>query len=59
MISRTTREINKNIPIIAQTGYAMQDDIRKIAEAGFDSHITKPIFEDQLIEVLSKNFQRN
>jgi PAS domain S-box-containing protein len=48
------RYVNKKIPVIAQTANAMPTDRRKITEAGFNLHITKPISSDSLYTVLNK-----
>lgn len=32
-----------NIPIIAITAYAFEENIKKILESGFDDYISKPI----------------
>lgn len=42
------REINKTIPIIAQTAYSANDEITKITKMGFDGYVTKPIDKDKL-----------
>ena len=51
-----TREIKKThpeIPIIAQTAYAMENDERLSLEAGCNSYLSKPIKATKLIETLS------
>jgi signal transduction histidine kinase len=40
--------------VIAQTAYAMLDDIRKFEEAGFDDYLLKPVNDDDLYHILSK-----
>lgn len=48
-----TKEIKKirpNLPIIAQTAYAMDGDKDKAIEQGFDDYVSKPIRKDILIE---------
>ncbi|NQU33148.1 MAG: response regulator [Bacteroidetes bacterium] len=48
-----TREIKKyrpDLPIIAQTAYAMGGDMKKTIEAGCDDYIAKPIKHDDLLE---------
>lgn len=51
-----TREIKKThpeIPIIAQTAYAMENDERMSLEAGCNAYLSKPIKANKLMEVLS------
>ncbi len=51
-----TREIKKShpeIPIIAQTAFAMENDERLSLEAGCNSYLSKPIKVNKLIEALS------
>lgn len=60
-----TREIrtldnNKkaNIPIIAMTANAFEEDKKKALEAGMNAHIAKPISIDAIMEVLDQIFDR-
>lgn len=48
------RKFNKNIPIIAQTAYALEGESEKSIEAGCNEYLTKPIDQMQLIAVLEK-----
>lgn len=51
-----TREIKKThpeIPIVAQTAYAMENDERMSLEAGCNAYLSKPIRATKLIETLS------
>lgn len=51
-----TREIKKThpeIPIIAQTAYAMENDEHLSLEAGCNSYLSKPIKANKLLEVLA------
>jgi CheY-like chemotaxis protein len=52
--TREIKKINKNVPIIAQTAYAMQNDENICKEAGCDDYIAKPILQDKLFSILSK-----
>ncbi len=48
------RQINPNVPIIAQTAFAFAEDRKKAEAAGCNDYITKPINFAELIEVLDK-----
>ncbi len=47
-------ETLKRIPVVAVTANAMQHDIDKAMQAGFDDYLTKPIELDQLNAMLKK-----
>ncbi len=52
-----TIEIKKdfpNLPIIAQTAYAMEEDEDASMEAGCDDYISKPIRPENLLIIMSK-----
>jgi len=51
------RESNQQIPIIAQTAYAMLGDKDKILAAGCNDYIAKPILEDLLLSKIETAFQ--
>lgn len=51
------RKLDTEIPIIAQTAYALSEDSAKIESAGFDGYISKPIKKDQLIELIEKTMR--
>lgn len=40
---RKVRETSRTLPAIALTGFGMQQDVERAAEAGFDAHLTKPV----------------
>ena len=48
------RKMNQDIPIIAQSGLAMSEDLDRIMKAGFNDHISKPISEKALITTINK-----
>ncbi len=52
-----TRQIRQNgfkHPIIALTGQALRDDAEKSLKAGCDSHLTKPVRKESLVEEIQK-----
>ncbi len=52
--TRLIREIRPEIPIIAQTAYALVDDVSRINAADFTDYLLKPIKPEQLIEMVQQ-----
>ncbi|NVO11673.1 MAG: response regulator [Bacteroidales bacterium] len=52
--TREIKKLNKDIPIIAQTAYAMESDENICLEAGCNGYISKPIIQDKLFTMLNK-----
>ncbi len=52
--TKTIKKIKPNLPIIAQTAYAIQGDTEKSLEAGCNDYISKPIRKGALISLLKK-----
>jgi signal transduction histidine kinase/ligand-binding sensor domain-containing protein/CheY-like chemotaxis protein len=46
--TRKIKAFNRQIPIIAQTAYAMHDEEREIMKVGFNDYISKPILANVL-----------
>ncbi len=55
--TKTIREFNKDIIILAQTAYAFDDDHEKIIQSGFSGHLTKPIQENEVKKLLLELFK--
>ncbi len=59
---QVTKEIREtqsdDVPIIAQTAYAMQEDREKSLEAGCTDYITKPIDPKALLAVMNKYLKK-
>ncbi|MDD3401815.1 MAG: response regulator [Hespellia sp.] len=51
-IRHMSKETAKNIPIIAMTANAFDDDVQKSRAAGMDAHLAKPIEPTQMFQVL-------
>lgn len=47
------KALRKDLPVIAQTAFAMQEDRKKCLEAGCDEYISKPFKGEQIIELLN------
>jgi len=55
-----TREIKKfrpDLPIVAQTAYAMQGEREKCLDAGCNEYLSKPLRRDKLLAVVSRFLQ--
>ncbi|MBN2893465.1 MAG: response regulator [Bacteroidales bacterium] len=55
--SRKIREKNINVPIIAQTAFSTSNDKQKAIEAGCNAFISKPIDEQEFLNILSRIFE--
>jgi CheY-like chemotaxis protein len=52
--TKKIREFNKNIPIIALSANAFDEDVRKSLEAGMNEHLSKPIDKVLLYKMLKE-----
>ncbi|MGQ1946855.1 response regulator [Geofilum sp. OHC36d9] len=52
--TKEIRTFNANIPIIAQTAYALSGDYEMAIDAGFNDYITKPIKRNLLLDIIKK-----
>ena len=53
--TKAIKKIEKNVPIIAQTAFALAGQKIKCFEAGCDGYISKPFKAKDLIETISKH----
>lgn len=53
-VTQIIRTIDDRVPIIAQTAYAIREEIDQIMQSGFNDLIKKPIRKDELLEIISK-----
>lgn len=49
------REFRPNLPIIAQTAFALSNEMLKAFNAGSNDYISKPFTKEQLLAIVSKN----
>ena len=47
------KKTHPNIPIIAQTAYALSGDNQKAIEAGCDDYVSKPIKKEELLKKIN------
>ena len=52
--TRLIKNVHPDLPIIAQTAYAIIGDREKALDAGCNEYITKPIRKDKLFELLER-----
>lgn len=52
--TKQIKEFRTDLPIIAQTAYAMHGDKEKALNAGCNEYLTKPIQKNQLIRLIAK-----
>ncbi len=52
--TKIIRSINKRIPIIALTAYAMSGDKEQYLDVGFTVYHTKPIVRDELLATINQ-----
>jgi len=50
---KAIKNINSNTLVIAQSGFAMDDDIKYALSQGFDFYITKPISQNTIIQLMN------
>ncbi len=57
--TRVIRSMNRDIPVIAQTAFAMSDDREKMKQAGFDDYVSKPIDINKLRAIVHRWLTRS
>ena len=53
-VTRVMKEIRKQVPVVAQTAYAMAGEREMSVDAGCDDYISKPIRINELMFILNK-----
>lgn len=56
--TREIRQMRRDLPIIAQTAYVMEDEKHKVLEVGCNDLITKPLRKDVLLEKIAAYFSQ-
>ena len=55
-ITAEIRKTHPNLPIIAQTAFALSGDKQKALDAGCDAYISKPVKRNDLMEIIDALF---
>jgi len=50
--AKLIKEFRPKLPIIAQTAYALDQEIEKYSDTAFDNYITKPLKEGNLLKII-------
>jgi len=53
-VVKEIRKKNKTIPVIAQSAYSMEKEIKDSMKYGFNDYITKPIDSKRLFSIMNK-----
>ncbi|MEA3316578.1 MAG: transporter substrate-binding domain-containing protein [Bacteroidota bacterium] len=53
-VTKLIRKKNQSIPIIAQTAYAMENNVQDSLDAGCNAYISKPINKNNFFDLLNK-----
>lgn len=57
--TRQIRQINQKVPIIAQTAFVLEHELKKCLEAGCNDHITKPIEIKEFFNLIDRYFKES
>jgi CheY-like chemotaxis protein len=57
--TKRIKDMFPDLPVIAQTAYAMAGDTEKIKLAGFDDYISKPLDIKKLMSMLNSRLKNN
>ncbi len=52
--TRQIKQLRPNLPVVALTAYAMNQDRNLALDAGFDNHISKPFSSNDLVEIIAQ-----
>nr|WP_262509997.1 response regulator [Marinifilum breve] len=55
--TKQIRKFRKDVPIIAQTAYALSHDRKKAMDAGCSDYITKPILSEDLFKLIKQHIR--
>jgi len=53
-LMKKIKTVNPSVIVVAQSGFAMEDDIKAALSEGFDFYLTKPISEKAIHQIMSE-----
>ena len=56
--TRIIKEVNSDIPVIALSAYAFEENIREAKNAGCDDFLAKPFKVENLIDIVKKYIEK-
>ncbi len=54
-VTKVLKRKKPDVPVIVQTAYGFQDELKNKKESGFDAFISKPYTQEQLLEIILQN----
>lgn len=57
--TKIIKSLKPQVPVIAQTAYAMTGEKERILAAGFDEYLSKPIQIKELLQLLHKYLSKS
>ena len=57
--TRDIKALRPNLPIVAQTAYAFDDEREKILHDGFDAYLAKPIRRSDIMSVIEQFIKKS
>jgi CheY-like chemotaxis protein len=55
--TRQIKNFRADLPIVAQTAFAFEEEKQKVLDSGFDNYISKPFNREELLRII-KEYQR-
>ena len=56
--TRIIKEVNSDVPVIALSAYAFEENIREARNAGCDDFLAKPFKVENLIDIVKKHIEQ-
>lgn len=57
--ARIIKEVNPELPIVALSAYAFEENVREAMDAGYDEFLAKPFRVEDLLDIVKKYVEKN